>query len=56
MTENIIIDIVFRNICFFECLNLSIMDFIIVQNSSSNKESGIKIRFTKKNKENLTDY
>lgn len=55
MTENIIIDIVFRNICFFKYLNLSITDFIIVQNSST-KESEIKIRFIKKNNENLTDY
>ena len=54
MTENIIIDIAFRNICFLRFLNQSYMNLIMLQYNY--KESDLKSEFIKANEEYLLAY
>ena len=54
MTENIIIDVAFRNICFLRFLNKSKMNLIMIQHT--HKESELKSEFIKKNEEFLVAY
>ena len=54
MTENIIIDVAFRNICFLRFLNKSKMNLIMIQHT--HKESELKSEFIKKNEEYLVAY
>jgi len=54
MTENIIIDIAFRNICFLRFLNQSYMNLIMLQYNY--KESDLKSEFIKANEAYLLAY
>ena len=54
MSENIIIDIAFRNICFLRFLNESYMNLIMLQNT--HKESELKSEFIKANEGYLLAY